>query len=376
MNNIYINKYFKKRSLKNIGKTHKSIKREDFKFLISIPCYNEFNYIFDTLNSIDKQNKKLLKDTLVIIVINNSIKETRHIKKNNEKTYQKLINQKYNFNFIVIDCFSENYAISEKLSGVGYARKIGLDFALNYVLDENSILCNLDADTIINKNYLKIIKEYFNKKINAAVINFKHQKSNNPTIEEGIRKYENSIKSIANKIKKTGSPYGYVSMGSTIVCNVKSYVACGGMNTKKATEDFYFLQALAKYTKIYKINEILVSPSSRKENRVYLGTGFRMNEYVRNSSFKNLNFSDDAYLEISKIIKISTKHWSDNYNVVIKKMCQRLNAKSIDFLIEKNFENIWKKFRNNAKSKKQFLIFFHQWFDALSIMKLLKKISN
>ena len=83
MDNIYINKYLKKRSLKNIGKTHKSIKREDFKFLISIPCYNEFNYIFDTLNSIDKQNKKLLKDTLVIIVINNSIKETRHIKKNN-----------------------------------------------------------------------------------------------------------------------------------------------------------------------------------------------------------------------------------------------------------------------------------------------------
>ena len=49
------------------------------------------------------------------------------------------------------------------------------------------------------------------------------------------------------------------------------------MNTKKATEDFYFLQAIAKYTKVHKIKDCLVHPSSRNENRVYLGTGFRIN---------------------------------------------------------------------------------------------------
>ena len=66
----------------------------------------------------------------------------------------------------------------------------------------------------------------------------KHQTSNNPIVQEGIIKYENSIKEIAKKIELTGSPYGYVSMGSTIACNVKAYIACGGMNTKAATEDF------------------------------------------------------------------------------------------------------------------------------------------
>ena len=76
-------------------------------------------------------------------------------KNNNQNTYQKLINKKYNFDFIVIDSFSNNYAIPKKLAGVGYARKIGLDFSLSYISNNKAILCCLDADTLISKDYLK-----------------------------------------------------------------------------------------------------------------------------------------------------------------------------------------------------------------------------
>ena len=373
MNNIYLNKYLKKRSLSNIGKPHKKIEKKCFDFFIVIPCYNEFDYIFQTLESIDKQNQNILNKTLVIIVINNSQKDSCL---DNNKTYQKLILQKYNFNFIAIDCFSQKYAIPEKLSGVGYARKVGLDFSLKYISSNQSILCCLDADTLISNDYLDIIKQCFEKKINAAVINFKHQKSKKPIIEKGIRKYEKLIKNIAKKIESTGSPYGYVSMGSTIVCNVKAYIACGGMNTKKATEDFYFLQSLAKYTKINKINNVLVFPSSRDENRVYLGTGFRMNEFLKNKSFKNLEFSDQSYIEIKKIINTVNKYWNNDYNFIYKELNKILDYKTLQFLNEQNFEKVWIRFKQNAKNKKQFILFFHQWFDGFSVMKLLKKLNN
>ena len=376
MNNIYLNKYLEKKSVHKVGKPHKSITQKKFDFFVVIPCYNEFDYIFKTLESINNQEQTILNNTLIIIVINNSKEESDLVKSNNQNTYQKLIEKKYNFNFIVIDSFSKEYAIPEKLAGVGYARKIGLDFSLNHILSERSLLCSLDADTLINKNYLKKIKTNFKKDINVAVINFKHQKSQNPIIEEGIRKYEKSIKKIAKEIELSGSPYGYVSMGSTIVCNVKSYIACGGMNTKTATEDFYFLQALAKYTKIHKINELLVSPSSREENRVYLGTGFRMDEYLKNKVFKNLDFKKDSFLEIKKIIQIVKQYQNCEYNSIVKEMNEKLNKKSIQFLIDKDFKNVWNKFKKNSKNKNQFMLFFHQWFDALSIIKLLKKLNG
>jgi glycosyltransferase involved in cell wall biosynthesis len=376
MNNINLNKYIKKRSIHHFGETHKNIKDKKFNFFIVIPCYNELNYIFETLKSINEQNQKLLNETLVIVVINNSKDEKETVKNNNQKTYQKLVEKKYNYNFIAIDAFSIDNAIPNKLAGVGYARKIGLDFSLNHISSEKSLLCSLDADTLINKNYLKKIKDNFKKDISVAVINFKHQKSQNPIIEEGIRKYEKSIKKIAKEIELTGSPYGYVSMGSTIVCNVKSYIACGGMNTKTATEDFYFLQALAKYTKIHKINELLVFPSSREENRVYLGTGFRMDEYLKNRLFKNLDFKKDSFLEIKKIIRIVKQYQNCEYNFIIKEMNKKLNKKSTKFLIDKDFKNVWSKFKKNSKNKNQFTLFFHQWFDALTIIKLLKKLNN
>ena len=375
--NIHLKKYFNKRSFHGLGKPFKKTNKIAYRYIIVIPCYNEFDYIFDTLTSINKQKSNLLEDTLVIIVINNSESDNFNIKENNIKTHQSLIQKIYKYDFISIDCFSSKYQLTKDVAGVGYARKIGLDFALEYALNSKSVLCCLDADTLIDDKYLdKISYNYTINKINVGIINFKHQKSNNPILEEGIRKYESILKEIAQNIEKTGSPYGYVSMGSTITCNVKSYVACGGMNIKKATEDFYFLQSLAKYTKIEKINDILVFPSSRNENRVYLGTGFRMDEYYKNKTFKNLDFNQDSYNQLSKIIKIVKKNSMKDGEVIFKELSYQLNEKSISFLIEKKVESILDKFKKNAKDIKQYNLFFNQWFDALTIMKFLKYLNN
>ena len=46
--NIHLKKYLKKRSIHKVVKPHKQIQRNNYKFFIVIPCYNEFEYIFDT----------------------------------------------------------------------------------------------------------------------------------------------------------------------------------------------------------------------------------------------------------------------------------------------------------------------------------------
>ena len=103
-------------------------------------------------------------------------------------------------------------------------------------------------------------------------------------------------------------------MGSTIICKVKAYIAVGGMPKKTAAEDFYFMQALAKYDSVYFIDDYLVYPSSRLEMRVYLGTGFRLLQYNENKKFIDLNFSENCFMVLKNIIEFVDNHYKASYD--------------------------------------------------------------
>ena len=172
----------KKNKQLNLGRPHNPVCKNTYKYFIIIPSYAEHNYIKDTLQSISMQETKLLSESLVVIVINNAVGDTSIIKKNNHDTYHNIINENYPFEFIVVDCYSREHALDYHLAGVGMARKIGMDFALDYA-KKNSLLCSIDADTIISKNYLTtIVSEYKDKFFSSAVVNFKHQNNNNSSI--------------------------------------------------------------------------------------------------------------------------------------------------------------------------------------------------
>ena len=312
---------------------------------------------------------------MIILVINNSQNTSSDIVKKNHDTHKLIKNNFYNFEHIVLDCYSKGNEIKIKDFGVGTARKIGFDFALQYSKKTSLFIC-LDADTIVSKRYLKTIVEYYNETLfSACIVDFKHQKSNNVKLNKGIRIYEKALHEMAKKIKMCNSPYGYVSMGSTIICTSKAYVLIGGMPKKKAGEDFYFMQSLAKYAKIDFIDKILVYPSSRAEQRVHLGTGYRMNEYKEFNKFDNLFFPDSSYETIKNIILIAESNFCNSYLKLKKELIKNLSDKVCNFLNENDIENIWKNISLNSKTKKQFMIFFHQWFDAFKIIKLLKYIS-
>ena len=68
--------------------------------------------------------------------------------------------------------------------------------------------------------------------------------------------------------------------------------------------------------------------------------------------------------------------WRQEYNVFYNELTKITNRITINFLIEKKVQSVWNNIRKNSKNKKQFLLFFHQWFDALMIIQLLKKLNN
>ena len=144
------------------------------------------------------------------------------------------------------------------------------------------------------------------------------------------------------------------------------------MSKKTAAEDFYFMQALVKYDSVYSIDDYLVYPSSRLEMRVYLGTGFRLLQYNENEKFIDLNFSENCFTTLKKIIEFADNHYKVSCDFFLKELNKNFDDKICNFLYRHDIKKIWNKINNNAKSKKQFMFFFHQWFDALKIMQLLK----
>ena len=366
-----LSKYIKSKQIVSKNNISVNPRKKQYDFFIVIPAYAENNYIDDTLTSITSQNKLLLHKTLIVIVINNSNLCNQDIKHNNYNTYKKLINTKYIFEAVVIDCFSDKYCFKHNIAGVGMARKVGLDFCLSYA-HRNSLLCSLDADTLVHPKYLLNINNEFQKKLfSAAVVDFQHQESSNNQLNKAIKEYELILKNIAHQIRLTGSPYGYVSMGSTMVCTTKAYISIGGMSPKQATEDFYFLQELAKFNSVYFIEQILVFPSPRSEQRVYLGTGFRMKNYTETQSFNDLYYANQAYQSLANIYQYIQNFWNHTHKEFFKNKLTN-DGKLEEYLNDLNFNHKIKMLKNTSLNKKQFINQFHKWFDNLKIYKLLK----
>jgi len=371
--NYKYQKYIDRKSVQDKWTPKQDYKNKQFDFIISIPCYDEYDYLFKTLKSINNQNQKILDNTLVSIVINNSEKEIDEIIYNNWKTYEKILQSKFNFKVLTIDAFSKEKAICDKDAGVGMARKISVDCALKWT-HRNSIICFVDADTKLNKNYLEIISQsYKNNKWKAATVNFKHAKDEPKTISY-INNYEKFLKDTSKNLKKSNSPYSYIPLGSTMICNVNGYISVGGMNKKKAAEDFYFLQELQKNVNVYKINDTLVYPSSRYLNRSYLGTSTRLKKCLDGElDINSLYYSPKAFTILSKWIETALVSQNKSYFFLLEK-CSTIDPDLSGFLVDLNFKKAWKGIIN-APSNNHFIKQFHRWFDAFKTLKLLKYYS-
>ena len=366
-------KYLKKKSIQNLWYTHTAPKKRGYNFIITIPCYNEYDYIFKTLDSISKQEPLLLDSLLVIIVINNSEDEIEEIKKNNHATYQKIIGEKYNFEFVAVDSYSKKRALKNKVAGVGIARKIGCDIGLKYSHDD-SLFCFIDADTKINSHYLQTISSSYRRyNWKAATVMFEHMSDESKTIKI-IREYEKFLNKTSELLEKNGSPYNYIPIGSSMICNVKSYVSVGGMNTRKAAEDFYFLQELQKAFGVFKIKEVLVYPSSRYTPRAYLGTSSRLLKCLNKElTMDSLYYTDYSFKILNKWLLLALKSEKKSYKEILKE-CDFLDKKLIVFLEQHNFKNAWRAI-NQAPTSIHFKEQFHRWFDGFKTFKLLKYYS-
>ncbi len=379
---LYLDKHFNDK-----WKIEISLQRK-FNNVIVIPAIDEFDNILRLLYSFSENKSKYFEDTLLLFVINNPETCNQKIINENGRTIQYLrsiINKNSNDNLTkrifdkkinigIVDASSDGLRLPGKEAGAGMARKIGMDLAL-HVFDYNNknkkIIISLDADCILEKNYLDKIIDTFNKnKINAAVIYYEHILPKKEEEKLAIICYELFLRYYVLGLKYANSHFAYHSIGSTIACDAEIYCRAGGMNKRKAGEDFYFLEKIAKITTIHKINDTVVYPSSRISWRVPFGTGQRIYKYLNDKEDKYLLYNPHCFYILKQWLNIFHDNNIKDSQYYLS-AAEKINFRLREFLEINSFDTTWNKILLNSKNDQSIQKQKLYWFDAFRTMKLI-----
>jgi hypothetical protein len=249
-----------------------------------------------------------------------------------------------------------------------------MDLALSifdYSNKEKKILCCLDADCTVSENYItSIVESFIKENISAAYVRYEHSLPANHTDKLAIICYEIFLRYYVLGLKYAGSPFAFPTIGSTMICDYESYIKVGGMNKKKAAEDFYFMEKLAKIVSIKKIETAVVYPSSRGSWRVPFGTGQRVNRYLAGGHNEYILYAPKTFELL--------KQWNNIFfSGEILSSDDYLNKAGIidsslyNFLILNSFNESWDKILKSSKTKEQIQKQKVSWFDGFRTLKLI-----
>jgi hypothetical protein len=374
---------------------------EDISQVVVIPAYAEKEMIFNTLASLAQNQSSSLKHSFILCVVNNKNSSPDMVKENNrqtmeclraliknrnlkpfsadkeiQKTLQCVIDGRLKLGYI--DATSTGFEIPEKAGGVGMARKIGMDMALRLLQnseEKQKIILSLDADTLVQNNYLQSVKDYFigNKKI--AVISYEHQEPQTNEERAAIYCYEIFLRYWIMGLKYAKSPYAFHSIGSAMACSNEAYLTVRGMNKREAGEDFYFLNKLAKIGKIGEIKNTRVYPSPRASLRVPFGTGKRIQRFLAGNHDEYVLYNPQIFEILSSWLKLMNTSLECGEKEILKKAGQ-ISPALEGYLKNCHFSEIWSKIRMNSKDEKRLIYQFHGWFDGFKTLKLINYLSQ
>ena len=367
-----ISAYLNKRA-SNIWHIENDI-RKYFQYIIVVPSIAESSNLPKLIKSLERNDKLELHNTLLLIVVNNSTLSSEEVKIDNQKTlaYLRKIKSKVNISFI--DACSAGKEMDDKNGGVGLARKIGMDLALtkfDYLsINKNIIICT-DADCIVDSDYLSEISQEFNRNnFEAAVVNFAHDISGRDEETKAIICYEIFLRYYVLGLKFANSDYAFHTIGSTMLCTPQAYVKVEGMNKRKAAEDFYFLEKLAKVYPIGEIKSTFVHPSKRGSWRVPFGTGRSVDRYLSNTRDEYLLYNPRSFIVLKTWLEVFNNILISDQSALIR-ISKNIHPALSEFLTSQDFENFINKVllknNNTAEIEKQ----KHLWFDAFRTLKLI-----
>ena len=347
---------------------------------VVIPSLAEFENLFTTLASLAANPADILVRFLVLVVVNHREDASLADKKNNYLTLTRLKTGSpdlYPLRLAWVDAASPGLEMPVKGGGVGLARKIGLDLALNRLDNSSSrsVLVCLDADTLVEPSYLSALDRHFRgTTAGGATIAFRHRLGRSPEEQHAIDRYELFLRHYIVGLRITGSPYAFHTVGSAMACSIEAYVKAGGMNNREAGEDFYFLQHLFRTSGVAQVQGTVVRPSPRPSHRVPFGTGRSVFRWLGGDERAITFYRPECFRILGNWLAIVGKGLERGPDEIICE-AETVSVHLADFLEDARFAETWARLRRNHRTPDRLLRGFHEWFDGLKTMKLIHHLS-
>jgi hypothetical protein len=352
--------------------------RRNYRGAIVIPALAESESLFATLDSLQSGPAALRDEFLLLVVVNHRRNASASEVTDNLCTLRKLATAAETLPHLGwVDAASPGRELPDKTGGVGLARKIGLDMALQR-LDwaQTPILANLDADTLVRADYLTALCAHFaNSQPGAAVVPFCHRPADDPQQQRGIDAYELYQRGHVLGLQLAGSPYAFHTVGSTMACRALDYVRAGGMNRRQAGEDFYFLQQLAKITGVRRVPGTVVYPSARFSRRTPFGTGRSVAQLAADTAPPRLYYDPRCYAVLNDWLRLAAQDTRENPAELLVRAAG-IHEQLVEFLRLEGIEAVWPRLYRNHRDQSNRLAALHGWFDGLKSTRLIHHLTR
>lgn len=359
---------------------------DDVFCVVVIPALAESAHLFETLRALSACRDACARRTLALCVVNN--RPAPHASEGEIAD-----------NVDTLDTL-EAWARTERLApmtlawvdastpgnelpaheGVGLARKIGADhglalFALRQRPD--APIVHLDADSPPAPGYLDAVHGFYMASPRwAGYADYRHPLAAGDTPEtRAMLAYEIYMRYHELGMRWAGSPYAWPALGSIMSSTAAAYAASGGMNRRRAGEDFYFMQQLTKTGVMEHIRGACVYPSARVSYRTPFGTGRSVALHATNHRTDPMLYHPECYTVLRRWLRLAAREHAAGSTTLIAHA--RAESPELGGFLERyGFVDAWDKIRQENRNSDRRLRQFHVWFDGLRTIQLIHHLRD
>ncbi len=313
----------------------------------------------------------------IILVFNTSRDDSSAIRESNQEVEQQTIEWARERQNATFQLQLLHYPdLPPKHAGVGLARKIGMDEAAHRLsqvgqLHDGIIAC-FDADCTCAPSFLTENVRHFvqNPQSAGCSTDFEHPLSGelDPSAYAAVIDYELHLRYYVEALRNIRFGYAHHTVGSSMSVRAIDYLKQGGMNRKKAGEDFYFLQKLMTHRQVTELNQTVIYPSARISKRVPFGTGRAIAQALNGQ--EQTSYPWRAFEEVGSLVqRIDQLDSLPKNSIELNRIPLPQNISH--FLHQQGWEDAIHEITQNVRDVSPFKKRFWQWFNGFRCMKFL-----